>query len=54
MTNRIDCVNIHKVGCEYYIDRFFCPENCEGFVSKDEIENKEIIEPEIIEKKRRF
>lgn len=44
--SNIDCINVNKLGCEYYIDRFFCPENCKGYISKGEKTNevKETIE----------
>jgi hypothetical protein len=34
--SNIDCINISKIGCEYYIDGFLCPENCEGFINNKE------------------
>jgi len=52
--NNINCVNIHKVGCDYYIDRFYCPENCPGFASNGEIKNDVKIENSIPEKKKKF
>jgi hypothetical protein len=33
MESRIDCVNIHKLNCEYYADGRLCPDDCKGFVS---------------------
>jgi len=33
--SNVKCKNIHKMGCDFYIDRFFCPEKCEGFIPKD-------------------
>ena len=51
--SNIKCPNITKIGCEYFIDRFFCPEHCEGFNDKEEIiEDIEIVENKIDKKRR--
>ena len=33
MESRIDCLNIHKLNCEYCTNERLCPDNCKGFVS---------------------
>jgi hypothetical protein len=57
--SRIDCININKIGCDYYDENKYCPDNCIGFISNKEkikndvkIVNEEIIDQEIIAKKR--
>ena len=49
------CPNVHKLGCEFYVDRFFCPEHCEGFPEvQEEIKNDvKIVEKNIFTKKEK-
>jgi hypothetical protein len=36
-SSRIDCVNIHKINCEFYDENRLCPDNCVGFHSTETV-----------------
>lgn len=39
--NNINCLNLKRNNCPFFVDRFFCPENCDGFIAKEE-EKKDV------------
>lgn len=41
--NYSSCVNVHRTGCEHYIDQLQCPVGCIGYVWNG-IGEKEIIQ----------
>lgn len=55
MSNKLDCVNVHRPNCIYY-ESWQCPDKCEGYkkVINDAIKEIEVIKEErTISKKRK-
>jgi hypothetical protein len=57
MANKLDCINVHKPNCIYYIENRQCPDNCEGYekvIIDISGNNNDLIEKKIYKHKKEY